>query len=85
MLTTMTTFWHDGTGFHWWFPIFPLLWFLVFWVVIGFIARRFWWRGGGRPWQSGAEEALGKRYADGEIDEQEYRTKLAVLRDTRKH
>ena len=87
MLTAMTpaaaTMWHDGGGFHWWFPLCPLLWFVVFWVVIAFVARRFWWRGG-RPWQSGAEEALGKRYADGEIDEQEYRTRLQVLREARK-
>ena len=33
---------------------------------------------------SGAEDALGKRYADGEIDEQEYRARLAVLRETRR-
>jgi putative membrane protein len=82
-MTMAATLWHDGAGFHWWFPLFPLAWFLVLWLFVWFVARRFWWRGGGRPWQSAAEDALGKRYADGEINEQGYRARLAVLRETR--
>jgi putative membrane protein len=81
-MTMLTTMWHDGAGFHWWFPLIPLAWFVVFWLFVWFVARRFWWRGQGR-WQSSAEDALGKRYVAGEIDEQEYRARLAVLRETR--
>mgnify|MGYP006284023805 CR=1 FL=1 len=34
-----------------------------------------------QPERETAEEALRRRYADGEIDEEEYRERLRVLRD----
>lgn len=78
-----------GGGFHWWFPIFPIFGFLLFWLVIGLVLRGLWWRRGGRGgWggyaghdvSAGAENVLGQRFAQGEIDEQEYRARLEVLR-----
>jgi putative membrane protein len=83
-LATLPQYWHDGAGFHWWFPLFPLAGFLIFWLVVWFVLRRLWWRGGCGPagGHTSAESALGRRYAEGEIDEQEYRARLEVLRDT---
>lgn len=74
-------------GFHWWFPLFPLTFFLC-WVAFIVIARRLWWRGGAGPWShahgavQSAEGLLAQRYAAGEIDEREYRNRLEVLRST---
>jgi putative membrane protein len=63
--------WHGGP----WFLVFPLLWIALFigvWLVVRnrdvHAIRR------------SAETVLGERYARGEIDEQEYRERLAVLR-----
>jgi len=72
---------HEG---HWWFAFFPLLWFgviLLFWSL--FWRRGRWhhhhgWHGGGPS----AEQVLGERYARGEITEDEYRQRRAVLRDS---
>jgi putative membrane protein len=67
----------DGPG-AWW-PVFPLLWFLVVAgivtavVVTGRRRARF---GGLRS----GEARLAERFADGDIDEQEYRDRLAVLK-----
>jgi putative membrane protein len=67
----------DGPG-AWW-PVFPLLWFLVVAgivtavVVTGRRRARF---GGVRS----GEARLAERFADGEITEQEYRERLAVLK-----
>ena len=69
---------------HWegpgaWWPVFPLLWFLVVAgivtavVVTGRRRARF---GGIRS----GEARLAERFADGDIDEQEYRDRLAVLK-----
>ena len=67
--------WHH----HGWFPWFPLvplffvgLWFLLFALVF---RRRWRWA----PGQSG-ESVLAERYARGEIDEQEYRERRTTLR-----
>ncbi len=74
----MVAVWHG-----WWF--FPFLWigWLVFIGLLFFGARRFWWRG---RWEERAghrsgESVLGERYARGEIDEDEYRKRLEVLRN----
>jgi putative membrane protein len=90
MLTTATTTaliapaavaahpgWAGGGGPGWWI-VFPILWFLLFATVVFLIARRAR-RGFGRPLATG-EGVLGERYARGEIDEVEYRSRLAVLR-----
>jgi putative membrane protein len=81
---------HDGWGGPGpFFFIFPLLWFLLFATVVFLIARRARRgpRGGwGGPWAAhaaaGADPVtlLGTRFARGEIDEAEYRSRLTVLR-----
>lgn len=66
----------DGPG-PWW-PLFPLLW-LAFIIVAFAVFGRF----GRRRWHHGSyagESRLAERYAAGEIDEAEYRERLAVLR-----
>ncbi|MBE1877969.1 SHOCT domain-containing protein [Myceligenerans pegani] len=74
--------WGGGPG---WFIIFPILWFLLVVAIVVLIARSA--RRGfrqGPPWarQAGTDPVaiLGERYARGEIDESEYRSRLAVLR-----
>ena len=94
MLTATTEVLANGPYDGWggpgpFFFIFPLLWFLLFATVIFLIARRArrGARGGwGGPWaahaSAGADPVtlLGNRFARGEIDEAEYRSRLAVLR-----
>jgi putative membrane protein len=72
-------------GAGWW-PIIPILWF-VFIVGLFIVIARFGWRGrrhwyaeewAGRGVQAG-KARLAERFASGEIDEQEYRARLAVL------
>ena len=62
-----------------WWPIFPLLWVLL-WGVLIFAVFRF--RRGGR-WQHGSSAVgvLAERYARGEITVQEYRERLGVLKE----
>ncbi|WP_298460990.1 SHOCT domain-containing protein [uncultured Cellulomonas sp.] len=75
----------DGGGPGWW-VVFPILWFLLVATVVVVVARR--WRRA--PWGAGAAGAgsgrtgsaravLSERFARGEIDEAEYRTRLEVL------
>jgi putative membrane protein len=67
----------DGPG-PWW-PLFPLFW-IAFIVVVFAVLGRF----GRRRWHHGSyagESRLAERYAAGEIDETEYRQRLAVLRE----
>ena len=57
----------------------------IFWGLVIFAGVRIF-RGSGRPGGSGAQdrgasELLKERYARGEIDRQEYETRMAVLRD----
>ena len=84
MLTVTTQAWGAG-GPYPWFLFFPLF-FPLFWLGFFLLGRRFWWR---RAWagslcqpRGGAESALAHRFAEGEINEQEYRSRLAVLRET---
>ncbi|MEU3458881.1 SHOCT domain-containing protein [Streptomyces sp. NPDC006733] len=79
--------WHDG-GPGPWILFFPLVWAVV---VVGavLVLRRTAGRGRGcgrGPWQWRAADGehapvalLGRRFAAGEIDEDEYRARLAVL------
>ncbi|WP_369200332.1 SHOCT domain-containing protein [Streptomyces sp. PU-14G] len=77
--------WHDGGGPGPWILFFPLAWAAV--VVGGFtLLRRTAWRGRRGPWQPqtahGREtplDLLGRRFARGEIDEDEYWRRASVL------
>ncbi|OIK06264.1 SHOCT domain-containing protein [Streptomyces monashensis] len=91
--------WHDGGwgwGGGWFFMT---VFMVLFWalLVIGFVALVRYLAGTrhhqqpGRPpapgdggWQDrGAENLLAERFARGEIDEDEYKRRLAVLREHR--
>lgn len=69
----------DGPG-PWW-PFVPLFWIAFFLVVLWLLGvigpRRRGWRRG----SFSGESRLAERYAAGEIDETEYRQRLAVLRE----
>ena len=67
--------WHGPGG---WWPIFPLIWLLVVAAVVttaALVLRR--GHSGGRV----GESRLAERFAAGEIGEQEYRQRLAVLKE----
>lgn len=88
-LATAATHWgpmHGGGpgGGAWLLLLVPLFWIAVLAALFALVGRR-WRRGGGAPWRmhGSAEHTLGDRYANGEIDEQEYRARLAVLREGR--
>jgi putative membrane protein len=70
--------WHDGHAGGWW-PVFPIGFGLLWLLLLGGGGYLLWRRsqssGGG-----GAEAVLAERYARGEIDEEEYRERLGVLR-----
>lgn len=74
-----------GLGFGLLFLI-PLFWIglfaLVFWLVGRRARRNGWAPGGHAPWASSraAETTLSERFAQGDIDEKEYRARLEVLR-----
>lgn len=73
---------HAGPG-PWLFVLVPLFWILVLGLVFALVSRR--WRRGG-PWAAAAQSArsaqatLAERFAQGDIDEVEYRARLEVLR-----
>jgi putative membrane protein len=72
-----------GHAWHPWFLFFPFLW-LLFLVLVFVVLRRTVWRRGGcwGPYQAGRQgplAVLGERYARGEIDEDEYRARRAVI------
>jgi len=75
---TLTAYgpWHDGHSTAW-SPVFPigfgLFWLLVLGGAFYLLSKRM--KAGG-----GAERMLAERYARGEIDEEEYRERLSVLR-----
>ena len=72
---------YNGPG-PWW-PIFPIFWLVAFIAVILFIGtmRRRRWHDHG---PSTGRSRLAERFASGEIDEDEYRSRLAVLDENRK-
>ncbi|MCL1869029.1 MAG: SHOCT domain-containing protein [Promicromonosporaceae bacterium] len=92
MLSTLATTvvahpgWAAGPGGPGWWIVFPIFWGLVWLTVIFLLVRRGrrMWAAGGPPWARGTGpdpvSVLGERYARGEIDEAEYRRRLAVLR-----
>ena len=69
----------DGPG-AWW-PVFPLLWFLLIAVVVTtfVLSRRRHDRLAG---PRAGKARLAERYASGDIGAQEYRERLAVLEST---
>ena len=67
---------------HWgFFPLFWIGWLVL--IAVLFFGRWFWWRRypADRGGRGSGEAALAERYARGEIDEHEYRNRLAVLRE----
>ncbi|AYG02644.1 SHOCT domain-containing protein [Gryllotalpicola protaetiae] len=77
--------WHNGFGFFPFFIFIPLFWIaviVVLAVVFGRRRRAMWgyWHNQGA---SSAEQTLAQRYANGDIDEKEYRARLEVLRANR--
>ena len=90
MLTALAAApWHygPGVGFPFFF-LFPLVWLILVVVVIVLVsrgARRRWAMYGGPasgPHRS-PEATVAERFANGEIDEVEYRARLEVLRANR--
>ena len=82
-------YWHGGP----WFLLIPLFWILLIVALFAIFGRR--WRRHGGPygygphaaWQhaqaaGSAESVLAQRYANGDIDEKEYRARLEVLRSS---
>ncbi|MFD5463574.1 SHOCT domain-containing protein [Kitasatospora sp. NPDC127059] len=77
--------WH-GPGA--WILLVPLVWIAVVVLVIALLRRTVWRRRGACGFAGGAGAAgaaehplavLGRRYAEGDIDAEEYRAKRAVL------
>jgi putative membrane protein len=77
-----------GGGFGFLFLLIPLFWIVVIGLFVG-LGRRRWrrnWAMGGHPgfggWGAarGAESTLAERFANGDIDEKEYRARLEVIR-----
>jgi putative membrane protein len=81
-----------GGGFGWLFLLIPLFWIVVLVTLFTIFGRR-WRRGwnghGPYPYGHGqtdarsAEKTLAERFAQGDIDEVEYRARLEVLRANR--
>ena len=83
---------HGGVAFLPLFIIGHVFWFLILILIIALAVggrRRRWARwnamdhGGFGPWSSAArsaESTLAERFAQGDIDEKEYRARLEVLR-----
>lgn len=72
--------WH-AWGF---FPFFWIGWILIFVLLFGFGGRWFWWRRyAPHEDRASGERVLAERFARGEIDEEEYRRRLSVLREAR--
>jgi putative membrane protein len=80
MLTLLasTSGWHHH-GWFWLWPLVPLTWLLVLFVV----ARLFFWRSGRGPWTAqrapDPRAIVAERYARGEISHEEYRERLSHL------
>jgi putative membrane protein len=68
----------DGPG-AWW-PIFPILWLLVIAVIV-VLCVRFGRRHRAYAGTRAGEARLAERFAAGEINEQEYRERRAVLKE----
>jgi len=67
--------WHHP----WLFPLIPLLWLLVFFLIFRFLCWPGGWRGRRGDHTRSARQILAERYARGEISEEEYRTRSSGL------
>ena len=76
---------HDWNGPGPWILLIPLFWIAVVFLVVLVLRRTVWRRGcAGRP--DAPLAVLGRRYAEGGIDADEYRARRAVLtEDPRDH
>jgi len=88
--------WHNG-GPGPWILLVPLLWVAVIATVATVVRRTLWRRSGGSswggPWTAGLQQrgpasgehspmaVLGRRFASGEIDEEEYWRRMSVLEE----
>lgn len=80
-------------GFFPFFFLIPIFWVVIIGLVVTLIItlnRRRWRRAGGPPWvhsqvesTKSAEATLAERFAQGDIEEAEYRGRLEVLRANR--
>ena len=80
-----------GFGFGWLFFLIIPLFFIGLFILFASLGRRRWMRSGGPGYGHGpgngwgapsrrAESTLAERFAQGDIDEKEYRARLEVLR-----
>jgi putative membrane protein len=81
-VTSMATWSAYGQGRGgWFFPLIPILWIGLIFAFV-FFGRRFWWRREHEfHGRASGESVLAERYARGEISEEDYRQRLAVLRE----
>ncbi|HYZ08109.1 MAG TPA: SHOCT domain-containing protein [Pseudonocardiaceae bacterium] len=73
--------WNHGGGPGLW-PLIPIAWTLVWLAVIATVVVLLWRRGSGDT--RVARSALAERFARGDITEQEYTERLAVLHRSRR-
>jgi len=76
---------HHGFGFFPFFIFIPFFWIAVI-VTLAIVfgrRRRAMWGDWHNQASSSAEQTLAQRYANGDIDEQEYRARLEVIRANR--
>lgn len=73
---------HPGWDRVGWWPLIPIAWAVFLIVVVIVAAVVLSRRGIGWHRQPSAETVLAERYARGEIDEDEYRQRLAVLKES---
>ena len=60
-------------------PVSWIVWFLIL-LAIGMVISRIWHGGHRHSARNNALDILGQRFANGEIDENEYREKRTVLK-----
>ncbi|MHB1171875.1 MAG: SHOCT domain-containing protein [Lacisediminihabitans sp.] len=98
--TGLATYWGGpmgfmGGGFGFLFLLIPLFWIGIFFLIFGVIGRRWRRAGAGAAGHCGhgypasqarsAEASLAERFAQGDIEEKEYRARLEVLRVNNPH
>ena len=73
-----------GWGHHSWLwgGVMMIGWWVLVVAVVVIVVRALGQQGRSAP-ISGAEQVLSERYARGEIDEQEFRARLSVLKEDR--